>query len=178
MNALRALRWGVRRVGRSGIVGAAAALALALAAASWWLAPRLQAEAESLQVQRDSEVERLRALARTAPADGATQLTQFRQAFPPASRAVDDLRVLYRLAREHRIALPRGDYALTRQPDTQLTAFAVSLPVRASYASVRAFVAAALNELAHASLTELRLERAAGEAVEARVQLTLFYRAS
>jgi hypothetical protein len=110
------------------------------------------------------------------PPDPATQMTRFRDWFPQGARNVEDLRVLFRLAHQQQVQLLRGDYVAGRQSETRLATYDVVLPVRARYAAIRAFVASVLNELPHASLVDLRMERASGDLLDARVHLTLFYR--
>jgi hypothetical protein len=84
--------------------------------------------------------------------------------------------VIFRLARDQRVPLPHGDYIAVRRSEARLTTWDVVLPVRTNYGSIRAFVASVLNELPHASLAELRMERAGGDQLDARVHLTLHYR--
>ncbi len=174
-----ALRWNTRPA--LGAAGAAGLALLALAAAAAWLAPRMEAQTEALAAQTAAERARRHGERASLPSDPAAQLAQFRAWFPTPDRNVDDLRRLFRIAREQRITLARGDYSTARRPDLGLATYDVVLPVRASYGGVRAFVAAALNELPHASLKDLRLDRstAAGVAkdtVDARIHLTLTYR--
>ncbi len=160
-------------LGHSGAI--ALLLAACAGAAAWWI-PRLAAEAQALRVDADAETTRARARQRDVPPDAATQMAQFRDWFPQPDRSVEDLRAIFRVAKRQQVQLLRGDYVAGRQPETRLATYDVVLPVRAGYAGIRAFVAAVLNELPHASLADLRMERATGDVVDARVHLTLFYR--
>lgn len=162
-----------------GLAGFAGAALIAGAATTIWLAPRLNHETRELQQQ--IEAARARAAdpaARKVAPDAATQVVQFREWFPRATQSHEDVRTLFRVAAEHKIALTRGDYAAAMRRDARLATYDIVLPVHATYPAVRTFVAAALNALPHASLAELRLERGAStaDAVEARVHLTLYYR--
>jgi len=105
-------------------------------------------------------------------------MAQFRAWFPTPEHNVEDLRTLFHIARDQHIVLARGEYSAARRKDARLATYDVVLPLRSNYAGVRGFVAAAMNELPHASLEELRMERSAagGDAVEARVHFTLYYR--
>jgi hypothetical protein len=166
------------RLGLAGFVGAAL---LAGAATTAWLAPRMHDEARDLQVQIEAARQRMAdPAARRLPLDAAAQAAEFRAWFPPVSQTHEDLRALFRLAGEHRLTLARGEYAAAVRRDAQLSTYDVVLPVRAAYPAVRGFVAAVLNALPHASLAELRLERGTSTAdmVDARVHLTLYYRAA
>jgi hypothetical protein len=152
-------------------------LLFAAGAAAWW-APQLADEAVALQAQREAVRVRTREARASLPPDPADQMAQFRAWFPTEEKNVDDLRTLFRIAGEQRIVLARGDYGAARRPDAQLSTYDVVLPIHTTYAGVRAFVAAVLNALPHASLEEMRIERSAAgnDTVEARVHLTLYYR--
>lgn len=163
---------------RFGWRGLAGLLLLAAAGAALWWAPRLADETAALQARGEAARAQRREVHRSQPQDPAAQMAQFRAWFPTSARNVEDLRALFQIARQQHIVLTRGDYSAARRPDARLETYDVVLPVRSNYAGVRAFVAATLNELPHASLEELRMERSAagGDAVEARVHFTLYYR--
>lgn len=167
---------GVRVRARIGPSGAVGLLLLAVAAAAAWWTPRVAEDAASLHRQYEVEGMRLRNQWLQRTPDPAAQLDEFQAGFPPASQNLADLRLIFRVAREQRIALPHGDYVAVRRTETRLKTSDVVLPVHGSYPSIRAFVASILNDLPHASLAELRMERAAGDQVDARVHLTLYYR--
>ena len=161
------------------LLGPPGVLALALLAGAAALAgwtPRLAGEADVLRVQAEAATERARTRLRDLPPDPATQMAQFREWFPRRERALDDLRTIFKVAKRQQVQLLRGDYATGRQADARLATYDVVLPVRAAYPGIRAFVAAVLNDIPHASLADLRMERVQGEAIDARVHLTLFYR--
>ena len=170
--ALLGVRWRMR-LGRSGLV---ALLVLGAAAAAAWWTPRLEDQAGQLRAQTEAEGARVRARAIDVPPDPATQMAQFREWFPQPERNVADLRTIFQVARQQQVQLVRGDYVAARQPETRLATLDVVLPVKANYGAIRAFVASVLNELPHASLADLRMERSTGDLLDARIHLTLFYR--
>jgi hypothetical protein len=159
-----------------GSAGFAAVLLLAAAGGAAWWAPRVEDDASALRAQTAAEGARVRARLQDLPPDPATQMAQFREWFPRGTRNVEDLRTIFQVAKRQQVQLLRGDYVAGRQPETRLATYDVVLPVRASYGGIRAFVASVLNELPHASLADLRMERARGDMLDARVHLTLFYR--
>lgn len=159
-----------------GLPGVLALLFLGSAAGMAWWTPRLADESTLLRAQADAETVRARARLRDLPPDPAAQMAQFREWFPHPDRTTEDLRTIFRVARRQQVQLLRGDYAGGRQAEARLATYDIVLPVRAGYPGIRAFVAAVLNELPHASLADLRMERAQGDAIDARVHLTLFYR--
>lgn len=164
--------------GRSwvGPTGVAGLLLLALAAGAAWWAPRVEQDAAALHRQFEMEGVRLQQRLQKGAADPATQVQEFYDAFPRAGQNIADLRAIFRIAHDQNVRLPRGDYATAHRTEAPITTCDVVLPVRASYAAIRAFVASILNELPHASLAELRLERGNADQLEARVHLTLYYR--
>jgi hypothetical protein len=159
-----------------GPIGLAAMLLLAGAGAAIWWAPRVVDDTTLLRAQTAAESTRARARLLDIPPDPAAQMAQFREWFPQGTRNVEDLRTIFRVAKRQQVQLLRGDYVAGRQPETRLATYDVVLPVRANYAAIRGFVASVLNDLPHASLVDLRMERASGELLDARVHLTLFYR--
>lgn len=159
-----------------GSTGLAALVLLAGAGAAAWWAPHVAGDADALRVQAEAESARARVRMLEVPPDPATQMAQFREWFPRRTRNVEDLRIVFRVAKHQHVELLRGDYVAARQPETRLATYDIVLPVRANYAGIRAFVASVLNELPHASLADLRMERANGDILDARVHLTLFYR--
>jgi hypothetical protein len=159
-----------------GRLGAAGLLLLALGAVAAWWSQRLDEDSSALREQYDAEGARLRQGLTLRSLDPAAQMQEFYEGFPRADSNLADLRAIFRIARDQRIALPHGDYVAVRRTDARMTTCDVMLPVRASYPTLRAFVASVLNELPHASLAELRLERAGGDQLDARIHLTLHYR--
>ncbi len=95
--------------------------------------------------------------------------------FPPQAAVPDELERLFRLAGEQQLQLLQGDYRLEKQGDL-LQVYRVSLPLKGSYAQVRAFVATALNAMPYLALDSIRFERQrVGDAsVETRVKFSLF----
>lgn len=95
--------------------------------------------------------------------------------FPPQAAIPDEVQRLFRLAQERQLQLLQGEYRLEKQ-DELLQVYRISLPLKGSYAQVRAFVAAALNAMPYLALDSIRFERQrVGDAsVETRVKFSLF----
>lgn len=161
-----------RAVGRAGAVGLAL---LALAGTLGVTGEHMRDEARALGERAAAESA---PGAGTAPAASSVDPAALRDGFPPLVQLHEDLRVVFRLAAEQKIALPRGEYATSARRDAGLTAYDIVLPVRGSYPAIRRLVASVLNNLPHAGLTELRLERGQGTAaaIDARLRFTLHYR--
>lgn len=123
--------------------------------------------------------ERLRESGSRLPATRAAAvrdpLERLLAVFPPPAAIPDELARLFRIAEEQRLQLLQGDYRLEKQGEL-LQVYRVSLPLRGSYAQVRAFIAAALNAMPYLSLDSIRFERQrVGDAsVETQVKFSLF----
>jgi hypothetical protein len=111
-----------------------------------------------------------------APAGGAGDpLDRLLAVFPPQAAIPDELGRLFRFAEDQQLQLLQGDYRLEKQGEL-LQVYRVNLPLRGSYAQVRAFVAAALNAMPYLALDSIRFERQrVGDAsVETQVKFSLF----
>jgi len=170
--------WRIWRV-RLGPVGLAGLLLLALAAAAIAYVPFLQSEAEVLQSEVATLRLQLESAQRTARPAGAAQADTLRDLLPTLDTGTRDLRAVFAAAGRHRVELPKGDYTLSHAEDgSGVARLEIVLPIKERYATIKALVADLLNELPHASLSELRMERSAATAnqLDARVRLTLYYR--
>jgi len=115
--------------------------------------------------------------AATPVADSAARdpLQRLLAVFPPQGAIPDELERLFRLAEAQKLQLLQGDYRLEKQGEL-LQVYRITLPLRGGYAQVRAFVAAALNEMPYLALDAVRFERQrVGDVdVETRVKFSLF----
>jgi hypothetical protein len=188
MNRINPLLHAARRAGMrifetlgpGGILGAAllcASLAGALVALhSVRAADQLRVRAVELEEQARS-LEASGATRRTA--NPTERLARFQSWFPSEATIAQDLRRIFHAAAANHVVLVRGEYALTNvEGSPTLSKLDIVLPVHEHYGAVKGFFGAVLNEIPHASLKELRVERpAAGtEELESRVHFTLFYR--
>lgn len=167
----------LRSLGIPGVLG----LALAVLALVLGVSTLLPARAK-LDRERQELVE-LRAakgsFGAASAAKAATpqdQLNQFYALFPGQSTAAATLDKVYAAAAANSIALPRGEYALTQEPKTQLAQYRMVLPVRGSYEQIRGFLAAALQAVPTLSLDDIEFRREKiGEAqLEAKIHMTLY----
>lgn len=160
-----------QHLGRPGWV-ALALLAFA-ALTQWQLRPQLQRDAARLEARRA-------ALASTpAPRaiDAGPRAPLSAADIPSARQRGRDLETLVATAQRAGLGLERADYSLGAATAGALTRVEATLPLTGSYAGVRRFVAEVLNELPHAALESLQLERATAQAKElqATARLVLFY---
>lgn len=187
MNSATNPAGGVHRVGRFwrrlrnrlGTAGLTGIVLLALAATAAAYAPLLQSEAETMRADVEALQTDLRSAQRTTRPADRSQVEALRALLPPLESGTRDLRAVFAAAGRHRVDLPKGDYTLHRSEDgSDLARMDVVLPIKDRYVTIKALVADLLNELPHASLSELKLERSAASSnvLEARIRLTLHYR--
>ncbi len=170
-----------RLVERCGAAGLAGLLALAVAALV------LLAFGGPLVQERTQLQQRLQRLSGSPSAaaprhdeSAAAQLARFHAAFPPAGSTAESLGRVQAAARRAGIVLHTGEYRLEQRPGERLQRYAAVLPVRGSYAQIRAFVDGLLVDLPHAAVDdiELRREETASAELEARLRVTLYLRAA
>lgn len=168
---MKGARRALRRLGAPGIagIGVLAACAAMFVSAQLPLQSRLAAERAALAVAE----EQARGGAPLTPEAGLAAWYRF---FATGAGAEQQLERLFALARANQLQLLQGAYRYQRAPGERLARYEVALPVRGSYAQIRRFLAAALNEIPVASLDRIAFERkrAADSLVEANIRFTLF----
>ncbi len=166
----------LRRLGVPGVLG----MGMLLGCAGFYVNGVAPAE-EKVRSERVA----LEQLATRAPhqrvsADArADELQRFYQLFPAGAQLTDEVQRLHQLARLAGLDLAQGEYRLERR-SAGLWAYRVTLPVRGSYAQLRQFLSAVLNDMPIASVDGLRFERrqAADTQLEAQIRVTLHARPS
>ncbi len=167
---LRAL---LRHIGLSGVLG----VLVLLASATFYggvLRP----------TERQVEASRFEALAtkshRAKPVAldrESEELQRFQALFPPAEELPDQVEHLFALAHAADLVLAQGQYRMEKRAGG-LMAYQIVLPVRGSYAQIRAFVGSVLSDMPIASVDALRFERKkrAETQLDAQVRLTIHVR--
>jgi Tfp pilus assembly protein PilO len=173
------LAWEARRHGRRlGWGGAAGACALALAALCAWQSQRLAARqqdlAQAIAVARTARP----APARVALPDGTRRVAAF-YAYLPAHEAIPDLlKQLVDIAASNGVLLAKADYKVQAEDGAAFMRYQITLPIRADYARVQAFIVGALRDMPSLTLDSVTFKREqidTGE-VEARVHFKLLVR--
>jgi len=134
---------------------------------------------QALVAERDA-AERLRGRGPyrgVAVDDRAGELLRFYALLPPLAQLPEELERVYTLARAARLELMQGEYRLDRRAAGPV-AYRITLPIRGSYAQVRAFVDGVLREMPVTSVDALRFERkqASETRLDAQISLTLHFR--
>lgn len=175
------LRWTLgslaSRLGWPGMAGAALlafALAFQLTAVSTF---NTELDARRAEATRLSARYQIALKEPAAVKPGATQqLATFYEFFPPAKTVPDWLSRLNQVAAKHGVTLERGEYKLVQEQGWKLQRYQMILPVKGSYAQIRAFIADALVAVPAAAVNEIALKRdgVAATTLEAQIRLTLF----
>lgn len=159
-----------------GVLGIASAVVLGLTVAfSFWAIRPLEARKAKLESEHHSTAREHRTdLVRVSARGPAAQLDDFYRFFDRGVRTDEWLAKLYGIGTAAGLQLRQGSYRL----DSTLGRFEryqIQLPVRGSYAQVRAFLETLLAEIPVMSLDQVSFRRKAvnDTAVEAEIVLTL-----
>lgn len=173
------LAWEARRVGaRVGWGAAVGACALAAATLCAWQSQRLGARQQDLAQQIAAARTARPAPQRVALPDGARRVAAF-YAWLPAHEAIPDLlQQLVDVASRNGVVLAKADYKAQAEDGAAFLRYQITLPIKADYAKVQAFIVGALREMPALTLDSVTFKREqidSGE-VEARVHFNLLVR--
>lgn len=175
----RRLAWYVRRgvvsLGWQGVMG----LLLLAFAAGLFVKGIVPARNEVAQLsdELDSLAERVRV--RGPQSSHPTvhgQLSEFYGFFPPIESVPDTLARIQAAAQRQGLVLDKGEYRLEGEQGFAVRRYQVTLPVAGTYAQVRSFVNNVLDEVPHAAVDELIMNRKdiAHQNLEVRVRFSVF----
>lgn len=159
---------------------AAAGLMLIVSAISWQLfgAPALKTQTIALRTQ---QVELRKQLAKQSKPQetSRSRLDALYASLPVASGALVAVKTIHQAAAANGVKLTHGEYRLARDTGTPLLRYQITLPARASYPQLRAWLAEVMNVLPSVALDEINFRRddVGNPSVESRMRLTLFLRA-
>jgi hypothetical protein len=155
-----------------------AALALLAACVACWVAwmPELARERSRLDGRQQVTASSTR-----GTTDALTQRaleTLAPEDLPALRQRGADLEALVGAAQRHGLVLQRADYSAGAAVGGRLVRVEANLPLSGSYAQLRSFIAAVLNDLPHAALDSLHMERPNSQSAQLQVQArwVLFYR--
>lgn len=167
------------QLARHGWLAAAglALLLLSLLLQLSWL-DGLQADNAQLRAELSAQ-RRQQAHKPQAQEDKALRQANFYAGLPDATEAVEAIELLNRAAAHHKIAIATAEYRVTRSGSGPLLRYQISVPLRADYVALHAWLAEVMNALPHAALDEFSLKRedVGQTALDARVRFTVFLRA-
>lgn len=168
------LRRGVRRFGATGLFG------LTLLVAALVLQLTAVATTNANVAAKDARLAQLRLAAATRAARPAPQPVDPLARLPAKGSASRQIGELEQLARAHGLNLPRGQYSVSTLTGTSLLRWQLVLPIEATYASLHAFLVAALERSPNLTLDEFKFKRETIEsrALQAELRLSLFVEAA
>ncbi len=171
--------WEARRIGeRLGWGAAVGACALAAAILCAWQAQRLEARQLELAQAISTARAARPAQQRVALPDGARRVAAF-YAWLPAHEAIPDLlKQLVDVAVKNGVVLAKADYKAQAEDGAAFMRYQITLPIKADYARVQAFIVGALRDMPALTLDSVTFKREqidSGE-VEARVHFNLLVR--
>lgn len=159
---------------------AAAGLVLIVSAIIWQFfgVPALKAQTVALRTQ---QVELRKQLAQQSKPQetSRSRLDALYASLPVASGTLAAVKTIHQAAAANGVNLAHGEYRLTRDTGTPLVRYQITLPARASYPQLRAWLAEMMNALPSTALDEINFRRddVGSPSVESRMRLTLFLRA-
>lgn len=106
----------------------------------------------------------------------ADPLQDLQRQLPAQPEATAVIERLYRLARDQKISLSRGEYALGVDPETRLARYQILLPLRGSYPQIRRFLQTLLVQMPALVLEDIDLQRKriGDSELTGRIRMTLY----
>jgi hypothetical protein len=138
------------------------------------------ASAQVAQLRSETAALRQQAARKPDPAEtAARQNAAFYAALPTTAGGLESVALIHHSASENQVQISTADYRMLPQGNTQLLRYQITLPARASYVALRAWMADVLNQMPGAVLEELTFKREEAESdeVQALLRLTLIMRA-
>jgi len=178
---LALLRYQARRLGWSGLAGAA--LALLALFFQLTVVSEAQQAAEGARSQIEALSQTHPAKPGAAPSTDQNQLETLHRFFPGSDAREAALVRIHTLAGEHGLSLESGDYReiagdiAKKNGAGSLVKYQLSLPLSGPYPALRAWLAAVMNEMPTVALEDFSLKRdtVANPVVDARVRFTLYF---
>lgn len=129
---------------------------------------------EELSAQRRAQQQKPRDME-----EKSQRQASFYAGLPEANQALEAIAVLNQAAAKNQVSLSTAEYRITRQGSGPLLRYQVSVPMRADYVHLHAWLSQVLNALPNAALDDLSLKRedANLEALDARMRFTVYFRA-
>lgn len=173
------LRWLWQRAletcGRRGLAGLGLMIASALFHSA--IMSPLQAQVSVLKEELSSPHRRQGEGARSAvDQEPAAQLEKFYRFFPADGTLGNQLARLHAIGDANGLALRQAEYRTGEERGPRLGQYRISVPVTATYPSMKRFLAAALTEMPNLSLDQISMQRRrVGDAtVAVQLEFTLF----
>lgn len=159
---------------------AAAGLVLIVSAIGWQLFGASALSAHTMAL-RTEQVELRKQLAQQSRPQETprSRLDALYASLPVASGTLAAVKAIHQAAAANGVKLAHGEYRLAHDTGTPLLRYQITLPARASYPQLRAWLSDVMNAVPTAALDEINFQRddVGSPSVESRMRLTLFLRA-
>jgi len=136
--------------------------------------------ARTEELRREQVASRQRQAQKLNPEDATSKrIAGFYADLPTPVGALEAIEAIHNAAQANGVKLAHGEYRMTREGSAPLLRYQMTLPARASYPNLRAWIGDVMNTIPTAALDEIsfRREDVGNDSVEARVRMTLFLRA-
>ena len=156
------------------------ALVLMLAAAGLQVFGVAEARTRAQTLRVEQAALRQRQVQQPRPEEAASRrLAGFYSELPAPGAALDSIESIHKAATTHGVKLAHGEYRTARDGNSPLLRYQITLPARASYPNLRAWIGEVMNMFPTAALDEINFRRddVGSDVLEARVRLTLFLKA-
>ncbi len=173
------LRWQIGRLGTPGKIGIGLLVVSGIyffsaVAPQETMLQQLKERADTLQIQAQKPA--------TVDAEAGKKMTgdQALQAFYDFFPMIDSspfwIRELVRIAKKHNVELSSSEYRLINEQDARLARYEMVLPIRGSYAQIRAFIADALESVPAIAISAIAIKRdvVSSDRLELRLEINLF----
>lgn len=174
------LRWHIGRLGVIGKVG----VGLLAATSIYFFSAVLPQESVLQKLKERAEALQIQALSKQAPSDaeggkkmsGDQALQAFYDFFPRIDSSPFWIRELVGIAKKRNVELSSSEYRLVDESGARLARYEMILPVRGSYAQVRAFIADALETIPAMAISAIAIKRenVTSEKLEVRLEINLY----
>jgi hypothetical protein len=139
-----------------------------------------QARSRAAEVRAEAVAQHQRQAQRPTQDETASKrLATFYASLPTSDDNLEAIETIHQAAEKNGVKLVNGEYRLVRDGSARLLRYQITLPARASYPHLRAWLAEVMNAVPTAALTDISFQRddIGSDSVVANVRLTLFLRA-
>ena len=174
------LRWYIGRLGTAGKIG----IGLLVVATIYFFSVVLPLESDLDKLKERAEMLQMQAQSKQTPADadsgkklsGDQALQAFYDFFPRIDSSPFWIRELDRIAKKQKVELSSSEYRLVNENDARLARYEMILPVRGSYAQIRAFIAEALEAIPAMAISAIAIKRdnVTSDKLEMRLEINLY----
>lgn len=174
------LRWYISRLGAVGKIG----VGLIVIAGIYFFSAVSPQESTLQKLKERADKLQIQALSKQPPSDseaskkmtGDQALQAFYDFFPQIDSSPFWIREIVRIAKKHNVELSSSEYRLVNENDARLARYEMILPIRGSYAQLRAFMADALETVSAMAISAIAIKRESvtTEKLEVRLEINLY----